>query len=137
MPKQPLIGSERHPLRGAQSTGRADPAERLEVSVVLRHRAGDALQDRLAKLAAGERSDHLKPEEFAQQFGAEPGDIAAVRRFASSHGLAVVDENAARRTIVLSGTVAQFNDAFGVDLQTFEHDGGSYRGRTGPVHLAD
>jgi kumamolisin len=137
MPKQPLIGSERHPLRGARSTGRADPAERLEVSVVLRHRAGDALQDRIAKLAAGERSDHLKREEFAQQFGGEPGDIAAVRQFASSHGLAVVDENAARRTIVLSGTVAQFNDAFGVDLQTFEHDGGSYRGRTGPVHLPD
>jgi kumamolisin len=33
--------------------------------------------------------------------------------------------------------VAQFNRAFGVDLERFEHDGGSYRGRTGPVHLPD
>jgi len=38
---------------------------------------------------------------------------------------------------VLSGTVAQFNDAFGVDLQQFEHAAGSYRGRTGAIHLPD
>ncbi len=38
---------------------------------------------------------------------------------------------------MLSGTVAQFNDAFGVDLQQFEHPGGSYRGRTGAIHLPD
>jgi len=37
-----------------------------------------------------------------------------------------------RRTVVLAGTVA-FNRAFGVDLERFEYDGGSYRGRTGAV----
>jgi kumamolisin len=137
MPKQPLIGSERQPLPGARSVGRADPTERLEISVILRHRAADALKDRVAKLADGDRPDHLKREEFAQEFGVEPRDIAAVRQFASRHGLAVVDEDPARRTMVLSGTVAQFNNAFGVDLKTFEHDGGSYRGRTGPIHLPD
>lgn len=138
MPRHPLIGSERQPLPGARSVGKADPAERLEVSVILRHRAGEALQERVRKLAAGDRSDrHLKREDFAQQFGADPGDIAGVERFASAHGLVVVEKDAARRTVVLSGTVAQFNDAFGVDLQQFEHDGGSYRGRTGPLHLPD
>ena len=39
--------------------------------------------------------------------------------------------------MVLAGTVEQFNRAFGVDLERFEHDGGSYRGRTGPIHLPD
>ena len=53
------------------------------------------------------------------------------------HGLAVVQEHAGRRTVVLSGTVAQFNAAFGVDLQRFEHPGGSYRGRVGNVQLPD
>jgi kumamolisin len=38
---------------------------------------------------------------------------------------------------VLSGTVAQFNAAFGVDLQRFEYPGGSYRGRVGSVQLPD
>ncbi len=138
MPRHPLTGSERQPMRGARPVGKADPSERLEVSVLLRFRGSDALKDRVARLARGERPDrHLSREEFAQQHGADPADIAKVRQFANNHGLAVVEEDAARRTVVLSGTVAQFNDAFEVDLQTFEHPGGTYRGRTGPVHLPD
>jgi kumamolisin len=138
MPRNPLAGSERQPLHGARSIGKADPAERLEVSVILRHRQPDELKEKVRKLAAGDKTErHLTHEEYAQQFGANPADIAAVRQFAARHGLAVVEEHPARRTVVLSGTVAQFNNAFEVDLQQFEHDGGSYRGRTGPIHLPD
>ena len=138
MPKNPLIGSERKPLPGARAIGKADPAERLEVTLVLRHRQHDQLQERVRKIAAGDKSErHLTHEEYDQQFGADPSDIQAVRQFASQHGLAVVAEHAGRRAVVLSGTVAQFNDAFGVELEQFEHDGGSYRGRTGAIHLPD
>jgi kumamolisin len=133
-----LKGSERKLLPGARSLGKADPAERLEVSVLVRRRAADALRDRVKKLQpASSRPEHLKREDFAQQFGAEPGDIEAVKKFASVHNLAVVQEDPARRTVVLAGTVAQFNRAFGVDLERYEYEGGSYRGRTGPVHLPD
>src|SRR5271169_579386 len=138
MPKNALMGSVRQPMRAARSVGKADPSERLEVSVLLRFRGSDALKDRVAKLAKGEQPGrHLSREEFAQQFGADPADIAVVRQFANAHGLVVVEEDVARRTVVLSGTVAQFNNAFDVDLQTFEHPGGTYRGRTGSVHLPD
>src|SRR5271166_687657 len=138
MPRHPLPGSDRQPLRGARAVGKADPSERLEVAVVLRHRASEALKDRVARLASGDRTQHhLTREEYAQQHGADPADIAVVKRFASAHGLAVLQEDPARRTVMLSGTVARFNDAFGVNLETFEHDGGTYRGRTGPVHLPD
>jgi kumamolisin len=133
-----LKGSERQPVKGAQSLGKADPAERLEVTVLLRHRAADALRDRVKQLhRSGSQADHLKREDFAQQFGADPKDIEEVKKFASSHGLTVVQESPARRSVVLAGTVAQFNRAFGVDLQRLEHEGGSYRGRTGPIHLPD
>ncbi|MBV8507399.1 MAG: S8/S53 family peptidase [Alphaproteobacteria bacterium] len=138
MPKNPLIGSERQPLPGARSIGKADPTERLEVTLVLRHRQHDALQERVRKIAAGDKSErHLTHEEYDQQFGADATDIQAVKQFANQHGLAVVEEHPGRRHVVLSGTVAQFNDAFGVDLQEFEHPGGSYRGRTGAIHLPD
>ena len=40
MALHPLKGSERQPLPGAKSVGKADPAERLEVSVLLRRRSG-------------------------------------------------------------------------------------------------
>jgi kumamolisin len=43
----------------------------------------------------------------------------------------------ARRTLVLSGTVAQFNAAFGVQLQYFEHAQGSFRGRSGALHVPE
>jgi hypothetical protein len=133
-----LKGSERQPIKGARSLGKADPAERLEVTILLRHRAAHALRDRLKDLhRTSGRPAHIKREEFAQQFGAEPSDIEEVKKFARSHSLTVVQERSARRTVVLAGTVAQLNGAFGVDLERFEHDGGSYRGRTGPIHLPD
>ena len=125
-------------MRGARAVGKVDPSERLEVSVVLRFGDSDALKGLVARLAKGERPDrHLSREEFAQQHGADPADIAKVRQFASAYGLTVFKEDLAIRTVVLSGTVAQFNDAFEVTLQTFEYPGGTYRGRTGPIHLPD
>jgi kumamolisin len=138
MPNNPLVGSDRKPLPGARSIGKVDPGERLEVTLVLRHRQHDALQERVRKIAAGDKSErHLTHEEYDQQFGADSTDLQAVKQFANQHGLAVVDEHAGRRHIVLSGTVAQFNDAFGVELEQFEHPGGSYRGRIGAIHLPD
>jgi kumamolisin len=53
MARHPLIGSERKAMPGARSVGKADPAERLEVTVLLRHSAADALKERVKKLAAG------------------------------------------------------------------------------------
>ena len=138
MAKNRLVGSERDPMRGARSIGKADPTERLEVTVLLRRRANKALQERANELGRSDRGrPHFKREEFAQQFGAEPDGINAVKQFANQHGLLVVQEDAPRRTMVLSGTVAQFNEAFGVDLEQFEHAGGTYRGRTGPIYLPD
>jgi kumamolisin len=133
-----LKGSERQPLPGAKSTGKADPTERLEVSVLLRRRNATELTERVKKISKRESIDsHLGRKEFEHQFGADAADINAVRKFANTNGLAVVQEHAGRRTVVLSGTVVQFNAAFGVDLQRFEYGGGSYRGRVGAVQLPD
>src|ERR1700722_13901068 len=138
MAQHPLEGSERTAIPGARVAGKADPTERLEASVLLRRSNADELTDRVKKLARREGTRrHASREEFDKQYGAATGDIAAVKEFASKHGLAVVQEHAGRRTVVLSGTVAQFNTAFGVDLQRYEHGGGSYRGRVGSIQLPD
>jgi kumamolisin len=39
-----LIGSERQEMRGAKAVGNADPAERMEVSVLLRRSNADVLK---------------------------------------------------------------------------------------------
>ena len=136
MVRRPLKGSERSPLPDSRALGPADPAERLEVTVVVRAADKPGLQERLRGLAQGERpAAHLSRAEFARRHGASRADLDAVREFAESHGLAVLEEHAGRRTLVLAGTVVQFNDAFGVELEHYSHPGGTYRGRTGPVQL--
>ena len=136
MATRPLRGSERSPLPDSRALGPADPTERLEVTVLVRPLDRPGLQDRLRRLARGERSaGHLSRADFARQHGASRADLDAVRDFAEAHGIAVVQEHAGRRTTVLSGTVAQFSDAFGIELLHYSHPGGTYRGRTGPLHI--
>jgi kumamolisin len=80
-------------------------------------------------------TERLSREQFAVRYGADPADIQRVRDFAAAHELGVVDASAARRSVVLAGTVDQMSAAFGVELRRYEHPDGSYRGRTGPVYV--
>jgi kumamolisin len=131
-----LKGSERTAVAKSRVVGPTDPSERLEVSIIVRRRAAQVLRARTAALAAGNRGvGHLTREEFAAQHSAEAPDMAAVRTFAGRHDLSIVQEQAARRTLVLSGTVAQFRAAFSIELNEVAHPDGTYRGRTGAIHL--
>ncbi len=133
-----LIGSERAPLPNLVDLGEADPDERLEVSVLLRRRARDDLKAMVTKLTTGDRSGgHMDRAAFAARFGADPADAALVTPFASDNALTVVSQDLARRTVILSGTVKQFNQAFGVSLRRMEHANGTFRGRIGSIHLTD
>jgi len=135
-PKKPLAGSERAPLPGAKEIGPANPNEQVDVTIRLRSRAGkkpivsaDAFTKPIAKRTV------LSRKEFEQQHGADPDSIARVESFAREHKLTVKEKSAGRRTVILSGTVAAMNEAFGVQLKQYQHPNGSYRGRTGPVHI--
>jgi kumamolisin len=117
-----LKGNEHAPLGDARSTGKADPNERLEVTVLLRRSGVDELNERLGRLHARDKIvAHLSRAEFARRHGAAQDDLAAVRRFARDHGLAVVHEDPAARSVILAGTVARLNEAFGVVLEYYEH----------------
>jgi|FEC22Drversion2_1045045.scaffolds.fasta_scaffold00388_33 Pro-kumamolisin, activation domain len=142
-----LSGSERHPSPGAERLGPADPAEVFSVTMSLRRRPdGAALPSHEDFLATPPAQRQRMPnEEFARLYGASPQDIDKVRDFATSHGLAVLDSNAARRTVVVRGTTAQMNEAFAVDLGRYQHMikqrsrseavRETYRGRDGVVHI--
>ena len=133
-----IPGSDRQALDGAKAVGPARPDERIEAT--LRLRAGTPVAHALAASGAGDDTHpgqrrYLTREEFAASHGTDPADLDAVAAFAKAHGLAVVESNAARRSVVVSGTTQAMNDAFGVNLQQFEHAGGSYRGRTGTISV--
>ena len=138
MATRAVEGSERSALPNARAIGPADPHERLEVSVIVRPQSPDLLNEQVSRLVRADRSvDWLSREDFAAAHGASTTDLAAVKAFAQMHGLSVVQEHAARRTIVLSGTVAQFSQAFGVELRRYEYPGGTYRGREGVIQIPE
>src|ERR1700683_1654326 len=135
-PKKAIAGSERAPLVGAREIGPANPNEKLDVTIRLRSRAGkkpivsaDAFTKPIAKRTI------LSRKEFEQSHGATPESIAKVEAFAREHKLTVKEKSAARRTVILTGTVAAMDQAFGVQLKEYQHPSGNYRGRTGPVQI--
>ena len=132
-----IPGSERSAMPGAKAVGAVSPDERFEVTVRLRAKAltrslvdGSAQTDKLPA-----QRQYLSREDYAASHGADPQDITKLAAFAQAHQLVIVESNAARRSVVLSGTAATLGAAFGASLQQFEHDGGTYRGRTGSISV--
>jgi hypothetical protein len=62
----------------------------------------------------------LSSEDYAEMYGASQADLDAVISFATSHGLTVLKSHAGRRTVDVSGTAAQMNAAFGIQLNRYE-----------------
>jgi kumamolisin len=137
--KHPVAGSEKAQPSGAQSLGQCDPSERIQVIVMLRRKDESGFQALMQKIDAGTApAVPVSRAEFAQRFGASDDDIAKVKAFATSHQLQVVRAEAATRSVVLSGTIAQFEGAFTVKLERFEHHTtGAYRGHAGAVQVPD
>ncbi len=134
----PLSGSERAPLPGSRALGPVDPTERFEVTVFLKSKAGEGALENLASEAGKALPadmPRLSREEFAAAYGASAEAVESVQQFAKQHDLTVVEADAAKRSVVLSGTAADFGAAFGVDLLRYDHPDGQYRGRMGSVQL--
>jgi len=132
----PIEKSERHAVPNAVRIGPADPAEVFTVSVRVRRRPdAPPLPGMDAWASPTNRPPYLSREDFANRYGADPADLRQIADFAKNAGLSVVETSAARRTVVLSGTVAQMSAAFGVTLRRYRSAGEEYRGREGFIHV--
>ena len=132
-----LANSERPPAPGVVRMGPVDPKETLSVSIRVRRRPdGPSLPNpnTLAATSLTQRG-YLSREDFAASYGAAQADLDQVVAFAQSQGLTVVETNAARRVVVVSGTVEQINHAFAVDLGQYQSRAGTYRGYEGTVQV--
>lgn len=123
-------GSNKAAPAGAAISGTLSDTEHLSVTVVL-GRKNQAEPQAHAFAAPADR------EAFASAHGAEPAHVDLVEQFAHSHGLTVVDSSAAKRRVILSGTVAAMRSAFGVQLHCYKsHETGkTFRGRTGTISI--
>jgi len=122
-----LPGSTRTPAAAGPGTA-VPPDAHAEITVVLRCRHP-------APRVRRRRPAPLSIDELEAQRGASVEDVAAVERFARTHDLTVGAVNAGRRTVVLSGTLANLGRAFSTELRMHDTPSGRFRLRTGPLFV--
>jgi kumamolisin len=125
-----LSGSEKRPAEQAAEKRAAANDEELTVSVIVRRKkplSPDHSSGRARISRARFNADH----------GADPEAVALVKRFAKEFGLKVQAGTPApgRRTVKVTGTVANVQRAFGVTLSHATIEGQTYRGRDGSIFL--
>ncbi|HUB12483.1 MAG TPA: choice-of-anchor D domain-containing protein [Acetobacteraceae bacterium] len=142
-----LEGSELLAAPGARRLGPASETDTLSVTIVLRRRPdGPPVPDHEHyRRTPPSRRRRLSEAAFAARYGSHPDEIDKVVAFARNHGLSVDERHPARHTVVVSGTVAGFNRAFGITLHIYEHEversrlsgpkTETYRGYEGFIHL--
>jgi subtilase family serine protease len=124
----PLPGSDRAEIPDAMPAGDIDPAQRIEVTLILRRRA---------ELPAGTYG--LSSDQLAETYGADPADIARVREVLTGYGLTVTSAHQASRRMKVAGSIADLSHAFGTTLSmvSSRHPGADHRVRhryrTGPL----
>lgn len=120
-------------VHDAVPRGKPSREERLRVTLILHpeHLVGDhpaivKLQNLRRRAILGR--PYIETRELEQLNSPAPHHITAVERFARSHDLKILEVSQARHDVVLEGSVAALEQAFGVGLEHFSHATGSYRG---------
>ena len=110
-----------------------DPQKTIRLSLILRRKAGHvAPRPEDVRAVGGARPPRAA---FEQAQGADPAEMAAVVQYAQSAGLAVEDQDLARRTVIVTGQVAAVDKAFNVQLFDYVYPRETYHGHDGEVGL--
>jgi kumamolisin len=123
-----LPHSYKHPLRHGKIVDDAPGNDQVEVTVRVRRRS---------PLAETAMTGTMSRDKYEREHGADPADVEVVEDYARSFGIQVVGHSLERRSVFLSGTVTQFNEALNVALKTVERDGMHYRSRSGGIHVPE
>jgi kumamolisin len=125
---------ERHLLAGSEKPAFHVPGDKtatgkLTVSVIVR-RKNPLNPKRLGK-------DRVSRAEYSRKYAADKVDLKQIHAFAKEFGLTVDPgtPKPERRAVLLTGSVAAMQKAFGVQLKHATVDGATYRVREGGIHL--
>jgi kumamolisin len=111
----------------ASTTG----TEEVTVTVIVRRK------QEIDPSALTDRGSRLSREEFAAQYGGNPDSMSLVESFAAEFGLTVTASDESRRSLSLTGTEAQMQQAFGVTLTHHQLHGHTVRVRQGVISLPE
>ncbi|SEC53112.1 S53 family peptidase [Terriglobus roseus] len=129
----PLPGSDRTPMA---PTGKRRAAVQPKVAAGARKRISVSVIVHCAKPipASAVAGKHLTRAQFKAAHGAAPAAVKAVTAFAKAYGL-TPKSDPARRTIQLTGTVADMQKAFGIALHQHTDGETTFRIREGQITL--
>ncbi len=128
----PAVAAPRHRLSGhvPQAVVGLTPVDRLPgasrlnlaIGLPLRNQAEfDLLLEQLCDPASTNYQHYLSRDEFTERFGPTVEDYQSVINFVQSHGLAVKKTHPNRTLLEVSGTVADIEQAFQLNLRVFRH----------------
>ena len=122
--RQVIPGNERPPVPVAAEKAATG---KITVSVIVRRK------NQIAPRILGKT--RVTRAEYARAYAADPADLKQVHDFAKEFGLTVIKtpNEAARRTVQLTGTVAAMQKAFGVQLKAATMDSKLCRIREGAI----
>ncbi len=131
-----VSGSERQAVRGARLISNTHPDQTIEVSVRIRSKS-EAKREELKSALGKPGFKQMSRAQYENAHGADPADLNQIRRFAQEFGLKVHETGTelARRTVLLSGTAANLQKAFHVELKEYSHPQGNFRGRVGNISV--
>lgn len=134
----PISGSYRAAVPQARLIGKSNPSEQIQVSIYARQNPGSYGTTRTLEQSSLEvpGKKYMTGSEFNQEFGADPEDLTRITAWARANKLKVLDTSASTRRVLVEGSIADIDAAFGVELNEYDHpESGRYRGREGEIHV--
>jgi len=126
-----LKGSVHPHPKNHKKIGPAKGSEELTVTLMLRRKPSGSKRPQIVDRTAPRPSR----EDFVGARGADKGELKQVVDFAEAAGLKVMEQDEARRSVVVRGTVSAVEKAFAVQLNDYQYDRGKYRSHDDPVKV--
>ncbi len=122
--RQPLTGHVPPPVAGLTPVDRLAASQRMRLAINLPLRNRDSLNKLVEQLynpASPSFHHFLTSEQFTAAFGPTKEAYEAVASFARSRGLTVTSTRANRALVEVSGSVADIEKAFHVNMRVYSH----------------
>ncbi|HWI74914.1 MAG TPA: S53 family peptidase [Baekduia sp.] len=139
-----LDGSAPAWAQPARDQGAADPSSQIEVKVYLPLRDADtaaAMVRDVSDPKSANYGQYLSPADFRSRFAPTAADVAQVSQFLKDSGLTVGEIPDNNHSVTASGTLAQVEQAFDVDVHQYAYRGKLLNAPTSalsvPAALAD
>jgi kumamolisin len=120
----PISGSYRAAVPQAKLIGKANPSEQIQVSIYARENPKSSSTSRTlaqSNLEAPGKRKYLSGDEFNQTYGADAEDMTKIAAWARANKLKVVDSSVPKRRVLVEGSIADIESAFGVQLNEYDH----------------